>query len=309
MQTVESNIPKGMEYYLKSIHTAEEVNFLRIICAGNIAMGGLYNRMDDKVNASLYFQKAKEINKQLKNPAYDSRLLIFEGNGYKKEGKYAKAIDIFKMILSNINNTDSGLIASAQLNLAEAYTLTDSLPFAFAYGASVVNYAKRRGDNLLYAMAMVPFSETYLKNNIPDSAVYYAKLGYDYAKQIGTIAVMRDNAEVLAKAYAYKKDFANAYSYELLYNNHRDSVLNTEIRNKSAVVQYNADLEKKQAQITALHEQKKVQQNYLYGVLVVLLLIIITAFILLKSNRQKQKANKLLKKTKTGNREPAGPNQ
>jgi signal transduction histidine kinase len=294
----ESNIPKGMEYYLKSIHTAEKINFLRIICAGNIAMGGLYNRMDDKANAILYFQQAKEINKQLKNPTYEGRFLIFEGNGYKKEGKYAKAIDIFKKILSNINNTDSGLIASAQLNLAETYTLTDSLPFAFAHSASVVNYAKRRGDNLLYAMAMVPFSETYLKNSMPDSAVYYAKLGYDYAKQIGTIAVMRDNAEILAKAYAYKKDFANAYSYQLLYNNHRDSVLNTEIRNKSAVVQYNTDLEKKQTQITTLNEQKKVQQNYLYGVLAVLLLIIITAFILLKSNRQKQKANKLLQKQK-----------
>ena len=160
--------------------------------------------------------------------------------------------------MGNINNTDSGIIASAQLNLAEAYTLTDSLSLAFAHGASVVNYAKRRGDNLLYAMAMVPFSEIYLKNNMPDSAVYYAKRGYDYAKQIGTVGVMRDNAEVLAKAYAYKKDFANAYSYQLLYNNHRDSVLNTEIRNKSAVVQYNADLEKKQAQITALNQERKV---------------------------------------------------
>ena len=97
---------------------------------------------------------------------------------------------------------------------------------------------------------------------MPDSAIYYAKLGYDYAKHIGTVAAMRDNAEVLAKAYAYKKDFANAYSYQLLYDNYRDSVLNTEIRNKSAVVQYNADLEKKQAQITALHQEKKVQQNY-----------------------------------------------
>jgi signal transduction histidine kinase len=147
-------------------------------------------------------------------------------------------------------------------------------------------------------MAVVTFSETYLKNNMPDSAIYYAKRGYDHAKQIGTVAVMRNNAEVLAKAYAYKKDFANAYSYQLLYNNHRDSVMNTEIRNKSAVVQYNADLEKKQAQITALHQEKKLQQNFLYSALAVLLLIIITAFILGRSNRQKQKANKLLTKQK-----------
>ena len=64
------------------------------------------------------------------------------------------------------------------------------------------------------------------------------------------------------------------------------------------MLQYNADLEKKQAQITALHQEKKIQQNFLYSVLAVLLLIIITAFMLLKSNRQKQKANKLLQKQK-----------
>jgi len=31
-----SDIPKGMEYYLKSIHTAEEINYLRFICAGYV---------------------------------------------------------------------------------------------------------------------------------------------------------------------------------------------------------------------------------------------------------------------------------
>ena len=293
-----SNIPKGMEYYLKSIQTAQEVNFLRIMCAGNIAIGGLYNRMDDKTNAETYFQKAREINKQLKNPSYDWRLLVFEGNAYKKAGKYPEALDVFKKILNIPNNTDSGLIVSVYLNLAETYTRMDSLPLAFSYGASSVNYAKRRGDNLLYSMALVPVSETYLKNNMPDSSIYYAKLGYDLAKQIGTVEVMRDNAEALAKAYAYKKDFENAYSYELLFNKHRDSVLNTEIRNKSAVVQYTADLEKKESQIIALHQEKKLQQIFLYSALVVLLLIIITAFLLLKSNRQKQKANKLLQKQK-----------
>jgi signal transduction histidine kinase len=293
-----SDIPKGMEYYLKSIHTAEEINYLRFICAGYVSLGGLYTRMDDKTNALLYFQKAREANKQLNNPSIDGRLLVYDGNDYEKAGRYTESIDAFKKALKIANEADSGLIVTIHKNLAEVYNRIDSVSLAFKYATITVNYAKRRGDNLLYAEAVVPFSETYLKNKMPDSAIYYAKMGYDYAKRIGAVEVMRDNAEALAKAYAYKKDFANAYSYHLLFVNHQDSVLNTEIRNKSAVLQYNADLEKKQAQITALHEQKKTQQNFLYSVLAVLLLIIITAFILLKSNRQKQKANKLLKKQK-----------
>jgi signal transduction histidine kinase len=84
----------------------------------------------------------------------------------------------------------------------------------------------------------------------------------------------------------------------VLFINYRDSMLNAEITNKSTVLQYNYDLAKKQTQITALDQQRKVQQNFLISALLVLVLIIGTAFLLLRNNRQKQKANKLLQKQK-----------
>ena len=193
----QSDIPKGMEYYLKSIKTAEEVNYLRFICAGYISIGGLYNRIDDKANAILYYQKAREANKQFKSPAIDGRLLIHEGNEYEKAGRYTESIDAFKKALKISSEADSGLIVSIQMNLAEVYNRTDSLSLAFKYAISSVNYAKRKGDDLLYASAVMPLSENYLKNKMPDSAIYYAKLGYDYSKRIGAVEVMRDNAEAL----------------------------------------------------------------------------------------------------------------
>jgi two-component system NtrC family sensor kinase len=294
----QSNLVKGIEYYMKSVHTAEEVSHLRYICAGYIALGRIYRRMDDKANAVVYFKKAKEVNKQLKNPAMEGQLLVNEGNDYREAGRYAEAIGSYKKALEMSKGADSVLIVMIQGNLARAYIGVDSLLLAFKYGFSSVRFAKKVGDHLLLSEIVVTLSQIYLKNKMPDSAIYYARLGYDSSKRIGAVEVMRDNAEALANAYAYKKDFANAYTWHLLYVSYNDSVLNTEVRNKSAVLQYNADLEKKQSQITALNQQKRIQQNFLYSALAVLLLIIIIAFILLKSNRQKQKANKLLQKQK-----------
>jgi hypothetical protein len=185
-----------------------------------------------------------------------------------------------------------------QKDLGDAYIGIDSLQLAFKYGFSAARYAKKVGDYLLLSEVVPVISKAYLKNKMPDSAIYYAKLGYDSSKSIGSVEVMSHNAQALANAYLYKKNFEDAYSWHLLYINHRDSVLNAEVRNKSAVAQYNFDLEKKQAQITALNQQKKIQQYFLYSALAVLLLIIITTIILLKSNRQKKKANKLLQKQK-----------
>ncbi|MEP7164665.1 MAG: ATP-binding protein [Ferruginibacter sp.] len=292
------DLPRGLEYYLKCIQTSEQSNYLRMMCNGFIAVGQLYNRMDDQDNAVLYYQKAKEANIQLKNPAIESQLFTREGNQYRKKGRYAEALDAYKKAAIASKDADSTLIVTIQVNLAKTYNELDSLALAFKYGFSSLRYAKKVGDNLLFASILPALSTTYLKNNMPDSAIYYSGLGYDTSKSIGAVEVMRDNAEAIANAYAYKKDFANAYTWRLLYFNHRDSALNSEVRNKSALLQYNIDLEKKQAQITALHQEKKLQQNFLYSALAVLLLIIITAFILLKSNRQKQKANKLLQKQK-----------
>ena len=294
----ESNFTKGMEYYLKCVNSAEEVNYLRFSGGGNFAIGQLYYRMDDEENASLFFQKAREINKQLKSPSIESQLLMIDASHYKKAGMYTDAIAALKNALEISKDADPVLIAEMQKSLADAYNKVDSLSPAFKLGFSSFRFAKRVGDYLLLSEVVLPLSETYLKNKMPDSAIYYAKMGYDSSKKIGAVEVMRDNTEALANAYAYKKDFANAYAYHLLYVNYRDSVVNTEIRNRTALVKYNADLEKKQAQITALNQQKKVQQNHLYIALAILLLIVITTVILLKNNRQKQKANKLLQKQK-----------
>ncbi len=64
------------------------------------------------------------------------------------------------------------------------------------------------------------------------------------------------------------------------------------------MLQYNYSLAKKQAQIADLNQQKKLQNAFLFGTLVVLFLIGITVVVLYRSNRQKQKANNLLSKQK-----------
>ena len=66
------------------------------------------------------------------------------------------------------------------------------------------------------------------------------------------------------------------------------------MRNRTAVEQYTYSIDKKEAQINVLNEQKKGQRNLLIGALGLLLLIFAVAALLLKNNRQKQKANKLL---------------
>ena len=109
---------------------------------------------------------------------------------------------------------------------------------------------------------------------------------------------MRDNTEALANAYAFQKEFSNAYKYHLQYINYRDSMLSAEVKNKTAVLRHNNEMQKKQTEITQLSQQQKAQKDFLISALIVLVLILITAGLLFRNNRQKQKANRLLHKQK-----------
>jgi signal transduction histidine kinase len=101
---------------------------------------------------------------------------------------------------------------------------------------------------------------------------------------------MRDNTLAIANAYAFKEDFKNAYKYHNLYIDYRDSMMTAEIKNRTSVLEHNYELDKKEGQIALLSQQKKSQQNFLIGVSIALFFILVTAIVLLRSNRQKQKA-------------------
>jgi signal transduction histidine kinase len=174
----------------------------------------------------------------------------------------------------------------------------DSLPMAFKYGFLSLRGASQRKDQVVVSWIHGMLARAYLKKGMPDSSIYYAQSGFTTAMQLGNIEFMRDNSLALANAYAYKKDFAKAYDYHIRYIYYKDSLAGAEVRNKTAVLQYSNDIEKKQAQIAQLNQQKKAQQNFLISALIVLTLILISAILLLRNNRQKQRANQLLQKQK-----------
>jgi signal transduction histidine kinase len=174
--------------------------------------------------------------------------------------------------------------------MADVYVRTDSLQLAFHYAFSSLAAARQLDDTYIEAWVDGVLSRAYLKKQISDSALHYATAGLALAKKIGAVDFMRDNALALADAYAYKNDFRNAYNYHNIYIHYRDSILNNEIRNKTAVLENNYEIEKKEGQIRLLNEQKKAQQNFLVAVSIVLFFILISVVILLRSNRLKQKA-------------------
>ncbi len=295
-QSTLSNYPGAMEYLIKANESAEKVNFPDVVSSILDYWGYLYLLLGDMETALGYLNKAAEVVKRAGADIGKTQLLNNMGEVYRLTGKYPEAIQAYTLALqadSSIFNADV-----YESNIADVYTRMGNLALAFQYGFSSVVKAKKIQDDYVLGWVYGIFARAYLKKGIPDSSIYYGRHGLDIATKLGTIEFMRDNAAALAEAYAYKKDFANAYNYYVRYVNYKDSMVNTEVRNRTAVLHYNNQLEKKQAQIVQLSQQKKIQKGILFSAGVVLALIFITAILLLRNNRQKQKANKLLRRQK-----------
>ncbi len=285
-----------MEYILKSITAAEEASCADCLASSYSGLAALYNFTGDQPNSLLYYQKAVEINNKVGNKQIEATFNNNIGERYRLMGKYPEAITSYKKAIAGNPipyNTELN-----ESNMADVYVRMDSLDTAFHYLFKSLATAQQLKDKEGIEWIDGIFSRAYLKKNMPDSAIYHALRGLKASEETGTVEFMRDNAGALANAYAYKNDFANAYKYHLLYIDYRDSMLNATVTNKTAVLQYNYDLEKKQTEITSLNQQKKLQTTFLIASLIVLFLILFTAVILLRNIRQKQKANQLLRQQK-----------
>ena len=291
-----TDYPNAMRYGLKALASAEATGSLKNLALSWSDLATLYSVIGDQKNALLFYEKAVNANKKLGNKNLAGIILLNIGERYRLMGNYPAAIKNFKESLDG--ETDAISIAIAESNLADVYTKLDSLPLAFKYAFNSLAMAKeqddKEGESWIYGI----LSRAYLKKQMVDSAIYYGQQGLAAAKEMGTVEYLRDNTFALANAYTYKRDYQNAYLNHIQYITYRDSMLNSEITNKTTMLQYNYDLSKKEAQITELNEQKKGQRNFLISALIVLGLIIISVIVLIRSNRIKQKANTLLQKQK-----------
>ncbi|WP_230379803.1 ATP-binding protein [Kaistella gelatinilytica] len=291
--TAFSDYEKAIDYNFKALHLAELANDPKSLIICWTGLGNIYAQIGDQKNALLYLNKAENANQTFKDLGNEYLLQNALGERYRLSGNYPEAIKAYNkgLEVGKILGTNSSLNES---NLADVYTRMNNLPLAFQYANSALKGATQindvGGEEWIYGI----LSRAYLKDGDPDRAVYYANLGFSSAKKSGGTENLRDNALALSEAYAKKNDYKNAYENRLLYIKYRDSIMNDEVRNRTAVEQYTYNINKKEAQINVLNEQKKGQRNLLIGALSLLLLIFTVADLLFKNNRQKQKANKLL---------------
>ncbi|HWD86763.1 MAG TPA: ATP-binding protein [Mucilaginibacter sp.] len=136
-------------------------------------------------------------------------------------------------------------------------------------------------------------AEAFVKMNRPDSAIYYAKIAVEHAKRDKNPDQVQRSTTILTNQYKLTNDYKNAFYYEQITQQAKDSLFSQQKTLQVQNLAYNEEQRKQEAKAAELAYQERVRFYVLLGVIAVFVLI---AGILLYANSQRKKANNVLQR-------------
>jgi serine phosphatase RsbU (regulator of sigma subunit)/Tfp pilus assembly protein PilF len=298
------NYQEALTVYFKAMKLNEKLNKSTGPMLSNI--GNIFADMDDTRKAKIYFHKSIKVFKEEQNDYYVAwgytnlaSVYFDEGNIEKSEEYYLRAIAIHEAI-------------GDREGIANAYHAMGNIDFSrkkmesaiINYDSAVKIYASI-GLNFEYAKVHIDQGMLQMELGNKREATTFFKKAYENIDYFAYDYELAELYQVMAMASEWNGDYKNAFEFQRLHGEVRDSLFKTELAREIADKEAKYQNEKKQKEIQKLKHQKKLDDlkaqeekertsmimnfSFLGGFMLFLIVII-----LIRSNRMKYKSNRLL---------------
>lgn len=257
---------KALSYYLKALPLTEETGNLNTLAVTTVNIGEVYSLKGNSQQALIYFQKSLKAYQDAKDDAGIPYAYNAIANEYRKEKQYANAIQHHKKAL---------------------------------------NTAEKVNNKLYIIQSLIGLASTTKQEGLLKESLGFYKRAEAIGREIGALNELKDVYEGLSAIYAQMNHYDNAFAYQTLFTNIKDTLYNIATDKKLDRMEFDFSLQKKQGEIDLLTKDKALkdlelmrerQANRAFMIVVALLLLI--AFIIYRNYRSKVKINQLLDKQK-----------
>lgn len=296
--SLESDFPNALTNFYKALRIFEKEQSDFDIVTTHIQIGNCYNRMKDFRNADKAYRTAREYNvNKTGNRRIDLDIYLNMGLNYHTAKK----------------NNDS-----ARKYLLKALEISRELKLADAAAVCHVNLGNICFDEKKYeeasgyydlayrepALSKRKFEMTAVMVNLGYSYVHLGKLSMaDTLLKKGLALASGNNFmefrkiayEALAQLSARRSDFQQAFKFSLLANELSDSIMRQDIRQRTAEIQFQYELEKKDATTKLLLKDNELkasvikEQRLMVAVSLVVVGLIVILLLVINHHRRKQK--------------------
>lgn len=302
----QSDDAKALEYYLQSLPLAEESgNKLRIATVlQNI--GNTYLRKKNTLPLALkYLHRALPITEEINNQDAIVTVCTNLGEGYMALSKVDSALLYFNKALKVNNNAEVLSTTFILNNIGKAYTEKQNFELAIKYQKKSVELTQKLKAAYYEGKSLLGLADTYLEKGDVNRAVAAYKNAERLLLQNHAIEELIATYSGLTKAHARMGKINEAFVYQTLFSNYKDSLYNIETDKKlsNLALEYNISSKEKDINLLTkdkalseleLQKQKTTRNAFALG----FGLIMIIAFVIYRNYRQKVKTNILLDKQK-----------
>jgi two-component system, NtrC family, sensor kinase len=288
------SLPKAMEYGLKALKMAETHHLPREEGFALVRVANVHVASKNYREALRLFERADRVLSGTADYFLMGASFSLAGDVYEKMDQLDSAIykqDQAFRILSKTNR--AFLVGNLWRVYGNVYTKRGNEKLALDYFHKAVREALVRDDYRGVSTIYSDLARCQRKFNHPDSAIFYARKGLDYAQRLSYKNQEMNAAALLSSLYE-PSDPKEALKYYKIANAAKDSLYSAEKVQALQTVSFEEQEKQKAAEVANLAYRNRVRQ---YGLLAGLGIFLVVMAILVRNNRQKQKANRKLTKT------------
>jgi signal transduction histidine kinase len=297
------NLPEAFQFGFESLKMAENIDNIkensRLKGAALNRIGNIYMELGNYKKAIEYYNLSNDQYLTFSTPESGDVLngLSNIGNVYELMGVRDSALyyqqNVYDIALKVLERK---LLVRAEMmfRMGNAYKLNGNSKKALEFYKKGIEEANIDNDQRNLAMNNLFIAKLYYDMKLPDSAMTYAINAMQIARPIYFKKVLQEASLLMSEVYEEKTDFENAFKYLTLANIQRDSLTGAKKFQELQQIILNEQERLQKENERKIAEKNKIRQLALLIGLAILLFI---AFIIYRNNRQKQKANKILKAT------------
>lgn len=291
---------RALEYYLQSLKNAESSgDKLRILSALN-NIGGVYSiKPATKKKALEYYLRALELCKELGSASEMGAVCTNIGEIYFAENDDAKAFYYFNQSLQAYGETEGSL--NAYNALGRLYAREGKYQQAGTFHNKALQLAMKLENDLSILQSLMGLANVHAKQGDYAKAIEYFKQAEIPASRAEENDDTKDLYREMSLAYMKLGDYKNAYHYQALFSDLKDTIYNLETDKKLGSLQFDFDLHKKEGEIKLLTKDKELTELSLArqkltrnAFAIGMLLVFLITLLIYRNYKSKVKTNKIL---------------
>jgi signal transduction histidine kinase len=291
------NPDRSLEFLLQAIQIAEQFKLVRQLYNSIGNMGTLYMESGDYAQAKRYYLQSNDIAQKNKiEIPLVGFFNIYLSSAYLKFGQLDSALYYVNKGYNFLQQFhDESQYAEAYEAFGNIYALQKKVQDALSnYYKAIEGFSIL---NTLTAVSEIRLKIAHLQLEIGhnDSALYYAKQSLQMARQVEFTRVVKEASSFLTDYYKSRSQPDSAFVFAQILMAAKDSLYSQEKLKRLKDIQFTENIRQQEEEASRIAFKNRVKLFSLAGIILVFIILVI---VLLRNNRQKQKAYNLLRQQK-----------